>query len=213
MNASALAATPIFTISLVLCGLLTIYGFAVLLKSLLNRTIRATATSGLMSDEVRSLEFLSNFHNQLEALIDKVVTLENLSSEVPEPFQESSWQRLLDLCDNLHMVRGKMHSLLQVRDFSSAASLGAFLSGRSNSIPQPLQSAPSFPLRELANWHEESKNHLQRLIARLEDITSGRERGLARDVSPDFHQIVQHVKADLAHESNESHSRGATRTK
>jgi hypothetical protein len=197
MDAQALAATPLFTISLVLCGILTVCGFTIFFKSMLSRAAVASATRGLRPNELKSVEVVGLFHKQVEALLDRLSTVEQLSSEMPGPFQDPCWSRLLELYDELEAARHELNALLQTKNFNDASTLGGFLIGTSKVMPEFLGVSTSIDLHKLRNWDETAHNLLQRFITLLDDAADSRP---PRRLSSAFYETIQQVKSQLASE-------------
>jgi hypothetical protein len=200
MDAQALAATPLFTISLVLCALLTVCGFTMLFKSMLSRAAVASATRGLQPNELKSVEVVGLFHKQVEALLDRLSTVEQLSSEMAEPFHDPCWNRLLELYDELEAARHELNALLHTKDFNNAATLGSFLTGASKVMPEFLGVSTSIDLHKLRNWEETARNLLQRFITLLHDAADSRATLSPRRLSSTFYETLRQVKSELASE-------------
>jgi hypothetical protein len=197
MDAQALAATPLFTISLVLCALLTVCGFTFFLKRTLSKAAIASATKGLMPDELQAIQTFGIFHNQVDALFERLSTVEELSGEMPAPFKDPSWNRLLELCDELQAAQDELNQLLQARRFSDASNLGSFLSGRAIVTPEFSEAASSLDLRKLRNWHETAHNLLQRFITLIQDAVDSDPAHKNTPLSESFLDTVQQIKRQL----------------
>lgn len=169
MDVQALATTPLFLSSLVICALVAAYAIATAFLGVFRGISRVAASAGLHPGELEAVEHSGIFHNQLEDLIEKIITLEELSVEVPEPFDDHSWSRLLELCDNLENVRGELHSLLRLRDFESGNELAKLLCGASSVIPNIPRPSGGLELRLVSVWHSQANELLQRMISRIED--------------------------------------------
>lgn len=197
MDVQALATTPIFVISLTLCALVTAYAFTVILRSTFGGLSSAAASVGLQPEELQAVEQAGIFHQQLEALIEKVVATESLSQELPGPFRDHSWERLLTLCDNLEIARGELNELLASRDFHEALALGRFLTGSLVTPPPIPRPEGSFELRLLCYWQKEAKDLLHRMVSKIDDSLRYGIGGATQDLSEEFHETFQEIKADL----------------
>jgi len=197
MDAQALATTPIFTVSLALCALLTVYGFTIFLKNILSKAAVASASRGLIPHELQSVQHASSFHRQAQSFLDTLSTVEELASEIPASLQDPSWSRLLEIADELEVARGELHKLLQAKNFGEASKLGSFLSGVTKPLPEYLDISSSANLQKLLNWHENSRNLLQRFITRLEGYADPHSTGPHRRLSRTFSESIAQVKRTL----------------
>jgi hypothetical protein len=197
MDTQALASTPLFLCSLVICAILTAYAFALGLRSIFSRLSRAAASAGLSPYELEAVEAAGVFHNQLEALIEDMVSLEELSREMPGPFSDHSWVRLVKLCEDLEASRSTLHELLQEKDFPLAFRLGSFLTGAAPEVPTIPEGASSIELRSLAYWHSTSRELLQRMISKIEDSLSFGLAGTKEEASPEFLDTLKKIKETL----------------
>ncbi len=197
MDVQALATTPIFLSSLVICALVAAYAIALIFFSVFRSLSKAAATAGFRPYELEAVEHAGIFHNLLEDFIDKLVTLEELSTEVPEPFNDHSWTRILELSDNLESVRNDLHSLLQSRDFEQAYSLGRFLSGGTSGVPNIPRAKNAVELRLISGWRFHANELLQRMIAKIEDSLAYGISGTNTPPSPQFMRTLEQLKAEI----------------
>jgi hypothetical protein len=201
MDAQALATTPLFLSSLAFCALVAAYAIAMGFRSFFRRVSQAAASAGLRPYELEAVEHAGIFHGQFEDFMEKVVTLEGLSSELPQPFHEGSWSRVLDLCDNLEAVRSELHLLLSTKDFATSYKLGRLLSGESSSVPAIPRPPGTVELRLVSLWHKEAHELLQRMISRIEDTISYKTSEPSTPLSKEFTQTLQDLKTSLKEES------------
>lgn len=197
MDIQALANTPIFLLSLVVCAIVATYAFATFLRSIVGGLSRAAASAGLHPDELRAVEHAGIFHNQLETLIERVVALEELASEMPNTFSDHSWSRLLDLCDDLEAARGELHGLLSSKDFVAAAQLGRMLSGATSTIPDIPREPDGLELRKVTYWHKSARDLLQRMVSKLEDAVRYGTGGNTKPPSEDFLRTIEELREAL----------------
>jgi hypothetical protein len=169
-----------------------------MLRSAFGSLSRAATSASLRPEELQAVAQAGLFHQQLERLIHTVVATESLSSELPGPFRDSSWDRLLTLCDHLEQARGELNELLGLRDFQGALALGRFLNGSlvtPSAIPRP---DDGVELRLLCYWQRESRDLMQRIISRIDDAVRYRNGESKNDLSEEFHETLQEVKIDLS---------------
>jgi hypothetical protein len=197
MDVQALATTPLFLTSLVLCALVAAYSISMIFFSMFRSISKAAATAGLRPYELEAVECAGIFHNQLEDLIDKVITLEELSAEMHGPFEDHTWPRLLDLCDNLEVARGELNSLLSTRDFTTAYELGRLLAGVSSVVPPIPRSPDALELRLVCSWQIQAHELLERMVAKIEDSLSYGVGGPATTPSPQFIKTLEELKEEL----------------
>lgn len=200
MDAQALATTPIFLSSLAFCALVAACAIAIVFRSIFQRLSQAATSAGLRPHELEAVEHAGVFHAQLEDFMEKVVTLEGLSTELPLPFNDDSWIRVLELCDNLEVVRAELNSLLSTRDFTSAYKLGRLLSGETPSVPAVPRGPGSIELRLVSLWHRQAHELLQRMVARIEDTISHGSSSSAVALSKEFSETLQDLKSALMEE-------------
>ena len=203
MDVQELATLPIFTVSLVICGLVAAYACATLLASGFGRLTKKAIRSEVNPSELESLDYAALFHNQLEALIERVVAVDGLLAEMPTPPQESSWDRLLRLVDELEIARAHLHSLLDSRQFSEARTTAEFLTGSSPAIP-PLGMAQSVDLKNLFRWQHSAKGYLERIVSKIEDEVMKRaDRPEYQRLSQEFFETIEELKEALSADSTE----------
>jgi hypothetical protein len=198
MDAQLLASTPLFMASLALCALVAAYSVAILLKSLFSSLANAAASTGLSPEELTAIEYAGIFHAQLEKLLARTVSIEQLAIEAPAPFQEQAWSRLLTICDELELVRSELNGLLEMREHRNATALAKFISGASNSIPQIPRPANAIELRKLIYWPRESRDLTLRIIAKLEDYTLNYGSSKRQSYSKHFFEVISAVKNELS---------------
>jgi hypothetical protein len=191
MDVQALAATPLFFSSLTICALVTAFGIAKTLRFFFGRVSRVAASAGLLPRELEAVESAGIFHNQLEGLIEDLVSMEELSSEMPAPFSDHSWVRLVELCEDLEVARADLHTLLNAKDFVTAYRLGHFLTGGSPTVPELPPDTSSVNLTKLALWHANSRELLQRMVSKVEDAIGYNSN---KPLSPQFYETLDRVK-------------------
>jgi hypothetical protein len=201
MDIQALAAQPIFTISLALCAMLTVSWFTLLLRDAASKAVRATATSGLRADELRSVEVAGDFHYQVEALLEKVSILESFASEVPGPFRHACWQRLLNLCDHLTAARSELNKLLHEEQFPQVVASARFLCGERSSSAEVPKNLGDVALQPLRTWHEDSSDLLQRLITMIEDAAGSTPGRPGHILSAESQATLRKLKDTIAAEN------------
>jgi len=206
MDVQALATTPIFLSSLVICALIAAYAIALIFFSIFRSLSKAAATAGLRPYELEAVEHAGMFHNQLEDFIDKLITLEELSTEVPEPFDDHSWSRLLELSDNLDSVRNELHALLQARDFESAYCLGRLLSGETSIVPDVPRAKDALELRLISGWQFQANELLQRMISKIEDSLAYGISGTESPPSPQFMRTLEELKSEIIRQGEPAES-------
>jgi hypothetical protein len=165
--------------------------------SMFRSVSKAAATAGLRPYELEAVECAGIFHNQLEDLIDKLITLEELSAEVHVPFEDHTWPRLLDLCDKLEAARGELNSLLGSRDFATAHELGSLLAGVSSTVPDIPRPPNALELRLVCSWQVQAHELLERMVTKIEDSLSYGVGGTAAAPSPQFMNTLQELKEEL----------------
>jgi hypothetical protein len=169
MNVAALAQTPLFMSGLVVCCLVAGYAFALFIKLLLTRFSSTVAANELNKEEILTIDLTGKFQEQLETLLDRVDRVKRLSRYFPDPFRDSSWDRLLLTCNILKSAQQKLLLLIKHRDFVDALQLSLFLSGRTFSLPRLKEPINPDELKLLTEWHKKTTQALQRMIAKVED--------------------------------------------
>jgi hypothetical protein len=197
MDVQALATTPLFLASLVICALVATYTIALIFFSMFRSVSQAAASAGLRPYELEAVEQAGVFHNQVEDLIDKVITLEELSAEMNAPFEDHAWSRLLELCDNLEIARSELHAFLSTKDFASAHKLGCLLSGATPAVPNLPRAPDALELRHVSGWQFQAHDLLQRMVSRIEDSVTYGVGGSSGAPSPQFMKVLQELKAEL----------------
>lgn len=202
MDIHAIATAPIFVLSLVFCGLVSAYAITLGLFTLFRKLSSLAVFAGLSREELISIEAAGIFHAKLEILLEKVLSLEQFSQELPEVFHDQSWRRLLKICDDLELVRAEFNQLLAARDFQSAAQLGQFICGKSFTTPEYPRQEDTVPLRPLTFWQRDSMDLLHRMVTKLEDACYNHNHANRTDIalSRGFVDTVESVKAFLEEE-------------
>lgn len=196
MEAIQFTRSPIFLLSLAMCAILTTYTMFVWIKGSLRGLSKAIFFSAVSREELLAVEAAGVFHTKLERTIEKVLSLEEHSSEIPELFNDASWTRLLTLVDDLEVVRSDLNVLLKKRDFNSAARLGRFLCGVSASVPDIPREDGAVELRTIAFWQREVRDLLYRMVSKVDDVARRQGGALAggRGLSPKFLDTLEDVK-------------------
>jgi hypothetical protein len=183
MNVTSLAQSPLFMSGLVVCCLVGGYAFALFVRGFLTGFSDTVASSGAPKDELLTIDLTGKFQEQLDTLLDRVDRVKRLSRYFPDPFQDSSWERLLRTCDALQSAQRRTLLLIKDRDFIDALELSRFLAGKTFSLPQLKEPLDQDHIPLLTEWHKKTTQALQRMIAKVEDAELN-ERAKKRLILP-----------------------------
>lgn len=196
MTIEELALQPIFTISIVLCVCIVAYTIASNLRFLFQLLTKFVTNKSISNVELESIELAGVYHSDLEQLIAWVVSIEKLSAELPGPFDDHSWIRLLELIDNLELVRKKLNYLLSKSEFETALMLGRYVTGKRTS-PPALTLREGKQIQMIAHWQEDAENLLLRMISRIEDSIRYGTGGNASPLSEAFVENLSQIKQEI----------------
>lgn len=201
MTTEELATQPIFTVSIVLCVFITAYTLATNIRSLFQLFAKLITDKSISNVELESIELAGVFHSDLEQLIVWVVSIEKLSAELPGPFDDHSWIRLLELIDNLELVRKQLNKLLSASEFETALMFGRYVTGKRTS-PPPITFAEGKQIQAIAHWQEDAENLLLRMISRIEDSIRYGTGGNTSPLSEAFVENLSHIKQEILNEKS-----------
>jgi hypothetical protein len=197
MNAQALAITPIFMISLMVCASVAAYGFYAFIKGLSRKVSNTSLATGLSPQEVKAIKLAGTYHTMLEELLTRVVAIEQLSSETPAPFNDHSWRRLLELCDDLECWRSELNILIGNHDYYNALLLGRFLCGLSADVPKINPTEPSLEPHKILFWQRQTRELMLRMVSKLADSTRYGTGGNTNPLTPTYHETLEALKGEL----------------
>jgi len=194
MDVHALAQTPVFLFSLVITGLVAAYSCSVFVRWILARFSIAAATAAIPPIELLAVDLANRFHEQRTLLRQRVDAVAKLSNELPAPFKDQSWTKLLDTCDTLEGLQVELNTFIRVRDFPEGIKLGRFLTGTGATAPSLLKPIEEEKLLLVANWRGKTTALLQRMVAKLEDASLSKVRSDGRPLSPDFFKALNEIR-------------------
>lgn len=200
MTIEELATQPIFTVSIVLCVFLVAYTLATNIRSLFQSCAKFLTNKSISSVELESIELAGVFHSDLEQLIVWVFSIEKLSSELPAPFDDHSWIRLLELIDNLELARKQLNQLLSSSDFETALVLGRYLTGKRTG-PPAITLGEGKQMQAIAHWQENADNLILRMISRIEDSMRYGTGGNTSPLSESFVESLSQIKQEVLEEN------------
>ena len=196
MTIEELATQPIFTVSIVLCVFIVAYTLAISIRSLFKLLAKFVTNKSISNVELESIELAGVYHSDLEQLIGWAVSIENLSTELPGPFDDHSWIRLLEMIDNLELVRKHLNKLLSTSEFETALMLGRYVTGKSTS-PPAITLAEGKQIQVIAHWQEDAENLLLRMISRIEDSIRYGTGGNTSPLSEAFVENLSRIKEEI----------------
>jgi hypothetical protein len=191
-----LATQPIFTVSIVLCVFIVAYTLATSIRSLFKLLAKFVTNKSISNVELESIELAGVYHSDLEQLIGWVVSIEKLSTELPGPFEDHSWIRLLEMIDNLELVRKHLNKLLSTSEFETALMLGRYVTGKRTS-PPAITLAEGKQIQVIAHWQEDAENLLLRMISRIEDSIRYGTGGNSSPLSEAFVENLSRIKEEI----------------
>jgi hypothetical protein len=191
-----LATQPIFTVSIVLCVFIVAYTLAISIRSLFKLLAKFVTNKSISNVELESIELAGVYHSDLEQLIGWAVSIENLSTELPGPFDDHSWIRLLEMIDNLELVRKHLNKLLSTSEFETALMLGRYVTGKRTS-PPAITLAEGKQIQVIAHWQEDAENLLLRMISRIEDSIRYGTGGNTSPLSEAFVENLSRIKEEI----------------
>ncbi len=196
MTIEELATQPIFTVSIVLCVFIVAYTLAISIRSLFKLLAKFVTNKSISNVELGSIELAGVYHSDLEQLIGWAVSIENLSTELPGPFDDHSWIRLLEMIDNLELVRKHLNKLLSTSEFETALMLGRYVTGKRTS-PPAITLAEGKQIQVIAHWQEDAENLLLRMISRIEDSIRYGTGGNTSPLSEAFVENLSRIKEEI----------------
>ena len=196
MTIEELATQPIFTVSIVLCVFIVAYTLAISISSLFKLLAKFVTNKSISNVELESIELAGVYHSDLEQLIGWAVSIENLSTELPGPFDDHSWIRLLEMIDNLELVRKHLNKLLSTSEFETALMLGRYVTGKRTS-PPAITLAEGKQIQVIAHWQEDAENLLLRMISRIEDSIRYGTGGNTSPLSEAFVENLSRIKEEI----------------
>ena len=196
MTIEELATQPIFTVSIVLCVFIVAYTLAISIRSLFKLLAKFVTNKSISNVELESIELAGVYHSDLEQLIGWAVSIENLSTELPGPFDDHSWIRLLEMIDNLELVRKHLNKLLSTSEFETALMLGRYVTGKRTS-PHAITLAEGKQIQVIAHWQEDAENLLLRMISRIEDSIRYGTGGNTSPLSEAFVENLSRIKEEI----------------
>ena len=196
MTIEELATQPIFTVSIVLCVFIVAYTLATSIRSLFKLLAKFVTNKSISNVELESIELAGVYHSDLEQLIGWAVSIENLSTELPGPFDDHSWIRLLEMIDNLELVRKHLNKLLSTSEFETALMLGRYVTGKRTS-PPAITLAEGKQIQVIAHWQEDAENLLLRMISRIEDSIRYGTGGNTSPLSEAFVENLSRIKEEI----------------
>lgn len=196
MTIEELATQPIFTVSIVLCVFIVAYTLAISIRSLFKLLAKFVTNKSISNVELESIELAGVYHSDLEQLIGWAVSIENLSTELPGPFDDHSWIRLLEMIDNLELVRKHLNKLLSTSEFETALMLGRYVTGKRTS-PPAITLAEGKQIQVIAHWQEDAENLLLRMISRIEDSIRYGTGGNTSPLSEAFVENLSRIKEEI----------------
>lgn len=196
MTVEELARQPIFTASIVICALVITYAVVRCLSALTQGAVRTIANASISPIELESIELAGNFHEDLEQLILWVVSIEKLSAELPGPFDDHSWIRLLELIDTLEMIRNELNAKLQESNFTIALPLSRYLTGQKTTPPE-ISLPNGKQIHSVSHWQDTSHNLLLRMLSRIEDSLTYGSGGNPQEISDSFRKNLANIKEDV----------------
>jgi hypothetical protein len=200
MSAQDLATTPLFMSSLVVCGLVAGYALSVLLRFALSSLSTTALTSGMDASQMLAIKTAGTFQKQLATLRSRIELALLISNYVPEPFADSSWQRLLDTHEALHRSEKDLTRLLRRGKFEDGLLLGGFLSGTQSPLPHLHELLDEEQIHSLTNWQHNSTLCLQRILTKVEDAVREGKSPSHSHVPPDLLNAIQNLRAGIAHD-------------
>lgn len=196
MDVHALTDSSLFQVSLGLCALVAAFGITLALKTFFHKIFTMAAFAGFSAAELESIECATKFQNEMSIILEKVLGLEDFSAEAPPLFNDSSWSRLLRLCDDLEIARGELNELLTKRDFESARLLGRFLCGLDTTVPTFPRDETAIELRTLTFWRRDTIDLLHRMVSKLSDYSENQldEATPTKQLSAEFLETIEEIK-------------------
>jgi hypothetical protein len=196
MTIEELARQPIFTVSIVVCAFIITYAIIRFFSLIFRGTARVIANKSASPTELQSIELAGMFYEDLEQLIVWVVSIEKLSAELPGPFDDHSWIRLLELIDTLEVVREELNKQLHTSNYDVALPLGRYLTGHNTSVPT-LSLSGGKQLQSVAHWQDTAENLVLRMISRIEDCITYGTGGNTSEISKSFLETLNSVKKEV----------------
>jgi hypothetical protein len=197
MNSQALAMAPLFMISLLVCASVAAYGFYAFVQRLSGKVSNTSLVTGLSPQEVKAIQLAGSYHTMLEELLTRVVAIEQLSGETPAPFNDHSWRRLLELCDDLECWRSELNILIGNHDYHNALLLGRFLCGLSAEVPKITPTVPSLEPHKILFWQRQTRELMLRMVSKLADSIRYGTGGNTKPLSPDYDETLEALKSEL----------------
>jgi hypothetical protein len=180
-----------------ICAAVAAYGFFSFIKGISKSVSNTSIATGLTPRELKTIEYAEQYHTLLEELLQRVVTIEQLSKETPAPFSDHSWQRLLEMCDDLEGFRGELNGLMASKDQVSAIALGRFLCGISAEVPEVTLSNPKLQARQILFWQRQTNELMLRMVSKLADSARYGTGGNTRPLSQQYLETLEAIKDEL----------------
>jgi hypothetical protein len=200
MNVQELAQMPLFSGSLVFCGLVAAYGITVLIRWALGRTSIWAANSVASPEELETIDFRDRFYRQFETFLRHISDLETLGQVIPKVLNDQSWRSLLTFKDDLTRANDQLTQFLDNDDLERSRPLARFLCGARVQAPTIKGLPEDFKLDTIVSWQSESLKLIQRIAAKFEDgaanLNASGESSLPDDFIDTFKVLRRRIMQD-----------------